>query len=196
MRREEPQQGASEGIRATTMQAAIMAMGLVTLPMLLVSFGMGYAMSLGWMDVEVGTHVRVGLITAILTVLTHTTTMFYFMGTGAAIKAEVRERNLDVVFLARTRAFKGAFFYWLTFGILLIMATAMIGGGVHADLLRPNPEAGRSVFAIAHEALAVISLVVNLIALIQTPVNIARNNRLLDEVGETRGEEEGERLEL
>ncbi len=186
MRREERQQGASEGIKATTMQAAILAMGVVTLPMLLVSFGMGYAMVFGWMDVSVGTHVKVGLVTVILTILTHTTTMFYFLGTGAAIKAEVRERNLDSVFLARARAFKGAFFYWLTFGILLIMVTGMIGGGAHADLLRPNPEGGLSMFALAHEALAAVSLAVNLIALIQTPVYMARNNRLLDEVGEGR----------
>ncbi len=145
-------------------------------------------MYFGWMDVAVGTHVKVGLVTVILTILTHTTTMFYFMGTGSAIKAEVRERNLDPVFLARARAFKGAFFYWLTFAVLLIMATAMIGGGAHADLLRPNPEGGRSALAIAHQALATARLGVNLIALIQTPINITRNNKLLDEVGGSREE--------
>jgi len=112
--------------------------------------------------------------------------MFYFMGTGSAIKAEVRDRNLDTEFLRRARAFKGQFFYMLTFGILLVMGTAMIGGGAHADMLRPVQDVGRSFFSYLHEGMAILTLVVNMIALIQTPINIARNNRLLDDVGETR----------
>ena len=47
------------------------------------------------------------------------------------------------------------------------------------------------MFALAHEALAAVSLGVNLIALIQTPVYLARNNRLLNEVGEGREGEQG-----
>ncbi|MDA0746661.1 MAG: hypothetical protein O2954_09075 [bacterium] len=178
--------GASEGIRATTMQAAILAMVVVNFPMLLVTFGMGYAAQFGWMDVSVGTHVKVGLITAFLTILTHTTTMFYFMGTGSALKEEVKERNLDPQFMAKARAFKGTFFYMLTFGILLAMGTAMVGGGAHADLLRPVQSEGRTMFSILHEVMALATLVVNVIALVQTPVNIRRNNQLLDELGATR----------
>lgn len=182
----EKEPGASEGVKASTMQAAIMAMMVVNVPMLLATFGMGYTVHYGVLDFTLGTHVKVGLITSFLTVLTHTTTMFYFMGTGSAIKAEVRDRNLDTEFLRRARAFKGQFFYMLTFGILLVMGTAMIGGGAHADMLRPVQDAGRSFFSYLHEGMAILTLVVNMIALIQTPINIARNNRLLDDVGETR----------
>ena len=129
------------------MQAAILGMLVVNVPLLLVSFGMGYASRFDWMSVSVGAHLKVGLLAAFLTVLTHTTTMFYFMGTGAAIKAEVRERGLNPEFLARARAFKGRFFYLLTFGILLIMAAAMIGGGAHADLIWSGGEGGRTVLS-------------------------------------------------
>ncbi len=182
----EMEPGASEGVKASTMQAAIMGMLVVNVPMLLVSFVMGYGIHYGLLDMTLGTHVKVGLITSFLTVLTHTTTMFYFMGTGQAVKQEVKERNLDTEFLRRARAFKGQFFYMLTFGTLLVMGTAMIGGGAHADLLRPAQEAGRSFFSYLHEGMAILTLVVNMIALIQTPINIAKNNRLMDDVGETR----------
>ena len=178
--------GASEGVKSTTMQAAILGMLVVNIPLLLVSFGMGYASRFGWMSVSVGAHLKVGLLAAFLTVLTQTTTMFYFMGTGSAIKAEVRERGLDPDFLARARAFKGSFFYLLTFGILLIMVAAMIGGGAHADLLWSDGAAGRTFYSILHEVLAILSLVINMIAFVRTPYNIQRNNRLLDDVGSTR----------
>ncbi len=53
-------------------------------------------------------------------------------------------------------------------------------------MLRPVQDVGRSFFSYLHEGMAILTLVVNMIALIQTPINIARNNRLLDDVGETR----------
>lgn len=181
--------GPSEGVKPSTMQAAILAFGVVALPMLILTFAMGYAAHYGYY-VEVATHVKVGLVTVILTILTHTTTMFYFMGTGSAIKSEVQEHNLDPELYLRARAFKGRFFYMLFFGILLVMATGMIGGGAHAALLMPNPKGGRAVVSYIHEGLAIVTLVVNLIALVMTPINIARNNQLLDDVGETRTREE------
>ena len=185
----ETNSGNTEGVKASTMQAAIMAFGVITLPMLVVTFVMGYGAHYGWYS-DVATHVRVGLITVILTILTHTTTMFYFMGTGSAMKSEVRERNLDPDFLVRARAFKGVFFYMLFFGILLVMGAGMLGGGAHADLLRPNPSGERSILSHIHEWMAVTALTVNLVALVMTPVYIARNNRLMDDVGDTRPESE------
>lgn len=180
------QPGASEGVKSTTMQAAILGLLVVNIPLLLISFGMGYASRFDWMSVTVGAHLKVGLLASFLTVLTQTTTMFYFMGTGSAIKAEVRERGLDQEFLARARGFKGSFFYLLTFGILLIMVTAMIGGGAHADLLLGVGKGGRTFYSILHEVLAGLSLLVNMIAFVLTPVYIQKNNRLLDDVGRTR----------
>ena len=179
-------QSASEGVRSTTMQAAILGMLVVNVPLLLVSFGMGYASRFDWMSVSVSAHLKVGLLASFLTVLTQTTTMFYFMGTGSAIKSEVRERGLNPEFLARARAFKGSFFYLLTLGILLIMAAAMIGGGAHADLLWSGGEGGRTFYQILHEVLAILSLIVNMIAFALTPFYIRKNNRLLDDVGSTR----------
>lgn len=173
---------ASEGIKAGVMQAAILAMAVVNVPLLIATFVMGYGVHYGWWALEVGTHVKMGLVTAILTMLTHTTTMFYFMGTGSAIKEEVREEGLDLEYLRRARAFKGTFFYALFFGMLLIMATAMLGGGAHSDLLRPVQEAGQSLLSRIHELLALVSLAINLYALVITPVYIGKNNVLLDEV--------------
>ncbi len=164
------------------MQAAILAFGVISLPLLLITFAMGYGVHYGWWEVTVSTHLKFGLITAIMIMLTHTTAMFYFMGTGSAIKSEVRERDLDLSYLRRARAFKGSFFYALFFGMLLIMAAAMLGGGAHSDLLRPVQPDGQSFLSRIHELLAVLSLAVNLIALIQTPIYIVRNNILLDEV--------------
>jgi len=173
---------ASEGIKAGYMQAAILAMAVVNIPLLLITFAMGYGVHYGWWALEIATHVKMGLVTTILTMLTHTTTMFYFMGTGSAIKEEVREENLDLKYLRRARAFKGTFFYALFFGMLLIMAAAMIRGGAHSDLLRPVQPVGQSFFSRIHEFLVLLSLGVNLYALVMTPVYISRNNILLDEV--------------
>ena len=164
------------------MQAAILAMVVVNIPLLLVTFVMGYGVHYGWWGLEVATHVKMGLVTTILTMLTHTTTMFYFMGTGSAIKEEVREEGLDLEYLRRARSFKGIFFYALFFGMCFIMAAAMLGGGAHSDLLRPVQEAGQSLFSRIHELLVLISMVVNLYALIITPIYISKNNILLDEV--------------
>ena len=113
---------ASEGVKASSMQAAILAFGVVSLPLLLVTFVMGYGVHYGWWDIGVSIHLKIGLITTILTMLTHTTTMFYFMGTGSAIKAEVRERNLDVSYLRRARAFKGSFFLDISIEVKYIHA--------------------------------------------------------------------------
>lgn len=171
------------GVRATTMQAAILAMGTVSLVLLLATFGMGYSLRFGLAVFDLGTHVRLGLASAILTILTHTTTMFYFLGTGAVIKSEVRERDLDPEFLVRARGFKSAFFTWLTFGILAAMLAAILGGGAHADLIVAQADTGRSVLAISHEIASIAGLGINLVALIKTPIFIAKNSRLLDEVG-------------
>ena len=174
---------ASEGIKAGYMQAAILAMAVVNIPLLLAQFAMGYGVYYGWeWSLDVSTHVKMGLITTILTMLTHTTTMFYFMGTGSAIKEEVRGENLDLEYLRRARAFKGTFFYALFFGMLLIMATAMLGGGAHSDLLRPVQPVGQSFLSRVHELLALVSFFVNMYALIITPIYLTRNNVLLDEV--------------
>ena len=78
----------------------------------------------------------------------------------------------------------------LFFGILLIMGAGMLGGGAHADLLRPNASGERTILSYVHEWLAIISLTVNLIALIMTPINISKNNMLLDDVGDTRSSDE------
>lgn len=172
----------SEGVKASTMQAAILAFVMISLPLLIMTFIGGYAVHYGWGGFTVSTHLKIGLVTTIMVMLTHTTTMFYFLGTGSAIKAEVRERGLNVDYLRRARSFKGLFFYALFFGMLLIMAAAMLGGGAHSDLLRPVQPEGQSLLSRIHELLAVVSLLVNLIALVQTPVYITRNNRLLDEV--------------
>jgi|GEM_PF-1186664 len=187
---DEPADLQHDGVKASTMQAAILGMIVVSFPMLIATFGMGYCLRFGWFDLSVVTHVKMGLGTVVLLMLTHTTTMFYFMGTGSALKQEVRERELDTNFLRRARAFKGWFFIWLTLAIFGSMATGMLGGGAHADLLRPV-QTGRSVLSIIHEILAIGNLVVNLIALVLTPINITRNNRLLDDVGETRTAEDG-----
>ena len=187
MRREQRSEKDSGGIRATTMQSAILAMGAVSLVMLLVSFGMGYLFRFGWLVSDVGTHVRLGLMTSILTILTHTTTMFYFLGTGAVIKSEVREHHLDSKFLVRARGLKSAFFTWLTFGILSVMAAAILGGGAHADLIAGQSADGRSMLSVSHEVVSIIGLIVNLVALIKTPIFIQKNNRLLDDVWAVRG---------
>ena len=44
--------GPSEGVKASTMQALVLALGVVTLPMLLGTFGMGYAAHYGYHHVD------------------------------------------------------------------------------------------------------------------------------------------------
>ena len=152
------------------MQAVILALAVISFPSLVASTVLGYMTSSG--TIPLGTHINVSLAATMIVMLSHTITVFYFVGTGSAIERETRERGLDRIYVDDAKRFKRALFPWALLAIFLTMTTAMLGGGVHVQVLSPA----------VHRILAILTLICNGIALWRVPGSLIRNNQLLDAV--------------
>ena len=163
------------------MQAVIFALAILSVPLLIVSAALGYTAAAG--AVVIGRHVTIALITTAVVLLSHTITIFYFVGTGSAIERETEERGLDSVYTNEARRFRKRLFPWALLAIFLTMCAAMLGGGVHVRVIPP----------IVHHALALLTLLANGIALARVPGALTLNNRLLDEAATAEGTKQVER---
>lgn len=163
------------------MQAVIFALAVISIPLLLVSAAMGYATAYGM--AAVGTHVNVALIATMVVLLSHTITIFYFVGAGSAVERETEERGLDRLYLDEAKRFRKRLFPWALLATFLTMFTAMLGGGVHVGAVPP----------LVHHVLALLTLVSNGVALARVPGALIRNNRLLDEAATAVGTKQARR---
>src|SRR5258705_12978312 len=100
-----------------------------------------------------GAHIRFALFGMVIVLVTHTMTLFYFVGTGSRIKKVVGQYALSQALVDRTRRFKARLFPWLTFTPLVTMAAFIIGGGAHA----------RVIPGWVHGSLALVALGMNLV---------------------------------
>ncbi len=157
------------------MQAVIFALAVLSAPLLLASAAFGYSAAGG--AVTIGRHVTIALITTAVVLLSHTITIFYFVGAGSAIEHETEERGLDPVYTNEARRFRKRLFPWALVAIFLTMGTAMLGGGVHVRVIPP----------FVHHVLALLTLLANGIALARVPGALTLNNRLLDEAATAEG---------
>lgn len=157
------------------MQAVILALAVLSLPLLIASAAFGYAAAYG--VVSIGRHITVSLITTMMVMLSHTITIFYFVGAGSAIERETEERGLDRVYLDESKRFRRSLFPWALLATFLTMFTAMFGGGVHARALPP----------LVHHLLALLTLAANGIALARVPGALIQNNQLLDAAATAEG---------
>ena len=157
------------------MQAVIFALAVLSAPLLLGSAVFGYTAASG--AVAIGRHVTVALITTAVVLLSHTITIFYFVGAGSAIERETEERGIDLAYTNEARRFRKRLFPWALVAIFLTMGTAMLGGGVHV----------RAVPPLVHHILALLTLLANGVTLARVPGALILNNRLLDEAATAEG---------
>jgi divalent metal cation (Fe/Co/Zn/Cd) transporter len=116
-------------------------------------------------------HVIWGFVATVIVLFAHTITMFYFIGTGSAIKQEAR-RIADLVPLyQRTRRFKAQTSGLLTLAPLLLMASSIVGAGVAGGSIRPA----------VHLWMTVVSVVVNVYTLWKASRVIEENIALMKE---------------
>lgn len=150
------------------MQAVILALAVLSAPLLIASAALGYTTAYG--VVSVGRHITIALIATMIVLLSHTITIFYFVGVGSAIERETEERGLDRLYLNEAKRFRRRLFPWALAATFLTMFAAMSGGGVHARAIPP----------LVHHLLALLTLVANGVALARVPGALILNNRLLD----------------
>ena len=118
---------------------------------------------------RLSTHILLGLVSALLLLFSHSWILFYFIGTGRAVKETVAEHGLEAALIEETRRFKRATSPWLMLAILLAIATFVVGGGVVSG----------SVPRRLHGALFLVTLVVQGWALWVEARALAANDRLM-----------------
>ena len=94
-------------------------------------------------------HVLWGFVATVVVLFAHTITMFYFIGTGSAVKDEAKKVPALAPLYQTTRSFKARTSGILTLAPLLLMTASILGAGA----------AGGSISARVHlwaEAIAVL----------------------------------------
>ena len=121
-----------------------------------------------------GLHMLLGLAASLLILFSHSWIMFYLIGTGKAIKEAVAEHDLGGDAVQQTKDFKNLSYPWMMLAMGFAMATFIVGGGVHT----------RVVPAWVHQALYLVTLLVQLRTLQLEHRVLRRNRRLMLELTE------------
>ena len=116
-------------------------------------------------------HVLWGFVVTVAVLFAHTISMFYFIGTGSAIKEEAKKNAALLPLYQRTRTFKARTSGILTLSPLLLMAASITGAGA----------AGGSISARVHLWMEVAAVVVNIWTLWKVSGVIGENILLMEE---------------
>ncbi len=127
------------------MSAALITASVLSLAGLLVSFALGYSASA---SDEVLRHATLAIFVTLMTLLSHSMTMFYLIGKGRAIRDAVTEGGLTTDAVARVSALRGPVFKFATLAMASTMLTAILGGGVDTGVLPAAVHALTGVLAI------------------------------------------------
>jgi hypothetical protein len=95
-------------------------------------------------------HVVWGFLATIVVLFAHTITMFYFIGTGVAVKDEAKKNASLLPLYQQTRTFKARTSRDLTFAPLLLMAASIVGAGTAGGSIAPSVHLGMEVAAVAY----------------------------------------------
>ena len=112
-----------------------------------------------------------GFVTTVIVLFAHTITMFYFIGTGSAIKEEAKRIAALAPLYQKTRKFKARTSGLLTLAPLLLMAASIVGAGA----------AGGSVSRGVHLWLGMLAVLVNVWTLWTASRVIEENIALMKE---------------
>lgn len=94
-------------------------------------------------------HVSWGFVSTIVVLFAHTITMFYFIGTGKAVKDEAQNNAALRPLYERTRRFKARTSGILTLAPLLLMAASIAGAGTAGGSVAPSLHLWMALGAVA-----------------------------------------------
>ena len=99
--------------------------GVLSVASVAASFALGYASSAG--AVETGTHMAVGFVAALLSILWVSVVMFYFIYTGSAIKKAAAVGLADSRSYQRSKEFKKKLFPLMMLAVVVFIFLPFLG---------------------------------------------------------------------
>lgn len=151
------------------MAAALVTAALLAFAGLVASLVLGLVASTA---ADVFRHTTAAIFATMLTLLTHSMIMFYFIGKGKAVREAVAEAGLSREFVGRIARARKPVFSMATLAMLLTMTAALSGGAVDVETI---PSA-------VHTLLAWIALAANVAALRAEWAALAASARVVAEV--------------
>jgi len=117
-------------------------------------------------------HISIGIFSTMITLLSHSMMMFYFLGKGKAVKEAAAEGGLSTEFERRIAIARKPVFSIATFAMLLTMITALAGASVDTGMIPSG----------IHGILAYSCLALNLFALRVEITALTESGRVVEEV--------------
>ncbi len=84
------------------------------------------------------THIILGVIAPLLALFSTVITMFYFIGTGKAVKESVQEWDLDRRYYEMVLKYKKRYFPTMTLSLLVYIGLPSVGAATSANYLSPE----------------------------------------------------------
>lgn len=101
-----------------------------------------------------GRHFMYALAASMLSVFSHTMTYFYFVGMGSNLKKAVQEHGRGKDRLVSSRRIKAKVLPWAFGGMVLLMATFILGGGAHTRAIPSWIHGGLGYLALVYSGVA------------------------------------------
>jgi hypothetical protein len=121
-------------------------------------------------------HISIGIFSTMITLLTHSMMMFYFLGKTKAVREAAAEGGLSTDYERRMAAARRPVFSIALFAMLATMITALVGATVDTGVL---PSGIHAVLAYSCLALNLGALRVEINALTESSRVVAEVNQLL-----------------
>ena len=141
--------------------------------------GIGMAIYLGLNAISnaaLARHISIGIFSTMITLLSHSMMMFYFLGKGKAVKEAAAEGGLSTEFERRIAIARKPVFSVATFAMLLTMVTALAGASVDTGMI---PSGIHGILAYSCLALNLFALRVEISALTESGRVVAEVDHLL-----------------
>ncbi|HVT01822.1 MAG TPA: hypothetical protein VHL58_00430 [Thermoanaerobaculia bacterium] len=129
----------------------------------------------------VGTHIVIALGTVIIGLFSQSMTMFFFIGTGKEIKDKAKGSGDEADVVGRTKSFKSRVFPAAFYSMMVIMATFILGGGVHrAMIVHQVGSMSWIAYIWIHRFMTIASIAIFAWAYVVEIKAMEENNRLME----------------
>lgn len=122
-------------------------------------------------------HISIGIFSTMITLLSHSMMMFYFLGKGKAVREAAAEGGLSQEFERRIAVLRRPVFSIGTLAMILTIVTALVGASVDTGVL---PASVHGVLAYSCLALNLGAMRVEIKALTESSRVVAEVNQLLN----------------
>jgi hypothetical protein len=122
-------------------------------------------------------HISIGIFSTMITLLSHSMMMFYFLGKGKAVREAAAEGGLSQEFERRIAVLRRPVFSIGTLAMILTIVTALVGASVDTGVL---PAGVHGVLAYSCLALNLGAMLVEIKALTESGRVVAEVNQLLN----------------